>query len=71
MDGNHFNQHGISAIAIAPGYAKNHTHQEELRIEDLIRCGDLVKYLIEGVYQHAKKLNKMGDMLSSRQISER
>lgn len=41
MDGNHFNNNGIRAIGIAPGYFKNHTPNEHLYLEDLQKCGEL------------------------------
>lgn len=41
MDGNHFNNHGIEAIGIAPGYFKNHTPDEHIYIDDLKKCGEL------------------------------
>ncbi len=46
MDANRFNQAGISSIGIATGYSKNHTLDEEIYIEDLIKSGDLVKQII-------------------------
>lgn len=41
MDGNHFNNHGIEAIGIAPGYFKNHTPDEHIYLDDLKKCGEL------------------------------
>lgn len=49
MDGNHFNEHGIKAIGIAPGYFKNHTKDEYLHIEDMIKCGELAFAIIDVV----------------------
>lgn len=46
MDANIMNDHGIAAVGVATGYAKNHTHQEELYVEDLIKTGELVEQLI-------------------------
>lgn len=47
MDGNHFNEHGIKAIGIAPGYFKNHTKDEYIHIDDMIKCGELAFAIIE------------------------
>lgn len=47
MDGNHFNEHGIKAIGIAPGYFKNHTKDEFIHINDMVKCGDLAFAIIE------------------------
>lgn len=49
MDGNHFNEHGIKAIGIAPGYFKNHTKDEYIHVEDMIKCGELAFAIIEEV----------------------
>ena len=46
MDGNHFNQHGIKAIGLSPGYQGVHTPQEVQPVEDLINCGRLVAEII-------------------------
>ncbi|HIU63480.1 MAG TPA: M20/M25/M40 family metallo-hydrolase [Candidatus Avacidaminococcus intestinavium] len=47
MDGNHFNNNGIQAVGIAPGYFKNHTNDEYVYIEDLIKCGEVAYQLSE------------------------
>ncbi len=49
MDGNHFNEHGIKAIGIAPGYFKNHTKDEYIIINDFIKCGELAFEIINAV----------------------
>ena len=49
MDGNHFNEHGIQAIGIAPGYFKNHTKDEYIHINDMIKCGELAFEMINVV----------------------
>lgn len=49
MDGNHFNANGIQAIGIAPGYFKNHTPDEYIYIDDLLKCGELAYKLVEVV----------------------
>lgn len=41
MDGNHFNNNGIQAIGIAPGYFKNHTPTEHIYLDDFKKCGQL------------------------------
>lgn len=46
MDANLFNAHGITAVGVATGYAKNHTHQEELNLEDFLKVGSFVEQLI-------------------------
>lgn len=49
MDGNHFNEHGIKAIGIAPGYFKNHTKDEYIHVDDMIKCGEIAFAIIEAV----------------------
>lgn len=46
MDGNHFNNNGIRAIGIAPGYFKNHTPNEHLYLDDLQKCGELAAEIV-------------------------
>jgi len=46
MDGNHFNQHGLTAVGLAPGFDQVHTPREEQSIAQLIDCGRLVAELI-------------------------
>lgn len=54
MDGNHFNAHDIQAIGIAPGYAKNHTTEETLDVNDFMKCADeaveIIKVTASGEY---------------------
>lgn len=47
MDGNYFNQNGIKAIGISPGYVGVHTSQEHQSIADLMKCGELVAAIIK------------------------
>ena len=54
MDGNHFNKNGIQAVGIAPGYAKNHTNNEELTISEFVKCGELVTEIVKEIYASAK-----------------
>lgn len=53
MDGNHFNANGIQALGIALGYSKNHTPQEQIFVSDLVKCGELVKELVQEVHASA------------------
>ncbi|MDR2725121.1 MAG: M20/M25/M40 family metallo-hydrolase [Candidatus Adiutrix sp.] len=46
MDGNHFNQHGLTAVGLAPGFSQAHTPREEQSIAQLIDCGRLVAEII-------------------------
>lgn len=46
-DANRLNGNGIECIALATGYSKNHTVNEELIVEDLIRSGETVAAIIE------------------------
>ena len=46
MDGNHFNQHGIKAVGLSPGYLAVHTPQETQPVADLVKCGQLVFEII-------------------------
>jgi tripeptide aminopeptidase len=46
MDGNIFNQHGLTAVGLAPGYDQVHTPREEQSIAQLIDCGRLVAEII-------------------------
>ncbi|MDR2827092.1 MAG: M20/M25/M40 family metallo-hydrolase [Candidatus Adiutrix intracellularis] len=51
MDGNHFNQHGLTAIGLSPGYFNPHTPQERQSLSQLIRCGALIAEIILSVGQ--------------------
>jgi tripeptide aminopeptidase len=46
MDANHFNQHGLTAVGLAPGFDQVHTPREEQSIAQLIDCGRLVAEII-------------------------
>lgn len=46
MDGNHFNQHGLTAVGLAPGYDQVHTPRETQSLAQLVDCGRLVAELI-------------------------
>lgn len=46
MDGNHFNQHGIKAVGLSPGYQGVHTPQETQPVDELVKCGRLVAEII-------------------------
>ena len=46
MDANWFNAGGIATVGVATGYLKNHTTEELLHIEDLLKSGEMVYRLI-------------------------
>ncbi|MCI8649652.1 MAG: M20/M25/M40 family metallo-hydrolase [Anaerotruncus sp.] len=46
MDGNRFNEYGIECVGLATGYAQNHTLNEYIEVEDLIRSGEMVRRII-------------------------
>jgi len=46
MDANRFNANGIECIGLATGYGANHTFNEYVEIEDLIRSGEMVERII-------------------------
>ena len=46
MDANRLNEHGIECVGLATGYGKNHSPEEYVYVEDLIRSGEMVKQLI-------------------------
>jgi tripeptide aminopeptidase len=46
MDANRLSANGIECVGVATGYAKNHTPDEFLVVEDLVRSGELVEKLI-------------------------
>ena len=54
MDGNHFNAHGIATVGLTLGYTKNHTPEEQIVVQDLIKAGDLVKALITETYKNGR-----------------
>ncbi len=47
MDGNIFNKRGIATVGIASGYEKNHTADELLHVEDMIKCGEEATEIIK------------------------
>ncbi len=53
-DGNHYNYHGIPAVVLALGNAKNHTNAEQLSYEDMFACGKVVQHLVAQVAEDAK-----------------
>ncbi|MBP2637071.1 MAG: hypothetical protein H6Q72_2978 [Firmicutes bacterium] len=55
MDGNHFNANGILAIGIALGYSKNHTPDEQIVIDDMVKCGELIQELVKEIYRSVKR----------------
>ena len=46
MDANRLNEHGIECVGLATGYGKNHSPEEYVYVEDLVRSGEMVKQLI-------------------------
>lgn len=46
MDANRFNANGIECVGVATGYGANHTCNEHVEIEDLIRSGEMVEQII-------------------------
>ncbi len=46
MDGNIFNQKGITCVGIATGYFKNHSTEEYLHLDDFYKVGELVARII-------------------------
>lgn len=46
MDANRFVAAGIESVGLATGYAKNHSTEEYLEVEDLIRSGEMVERLV-------------------------
>lgn len=53
MDGNHFNAHGIETVGIAPGYSKNHTADEQLIVEDFMKCAEEAVEIIKVAAEQA------------------
>ena len=47
MDANIFSAQGITCVGVATGYTKNHTHSEQLVLEDFFLSGRLAAALIE------------------------
>ncbi len=46
MDANRLNEHGVECIGLATGYAQNHTPNEYVVVDDLIKSGEMVKQII-------------------------
>ena len=46
MDANWFNAGGIATVGVATGYLKNHTTDELLYLDDLLKSGEMVHRLI-------------------------
>jgi tripeptide aminopeptidase len=46
MDANRFNEHGIECIGLATGYAQNHTPNEYIELDDLVKSGEMVRQII-------------------------
>ena len=46
MDANHFNQHGLTAVGLAPGFDHAHTTREEQSMAQLVDSGRLVAEII-------------------------
>ena len=55
FDGNIHNARGMACIGVATGYAKNHTTEEQLTLEDFYRSGELCAALIETFAETRKK----------------
>ena len=67
MDGNHFNEHGIKAVGIAPGYFKNHTCDEYIHIDDILKCGELAfAILAQSVKSAIVRPHPVGFTISSK-----
>jgi len=54
MDANIFNSNNIKSVGIATGYKNNHSNEEKIIIEDLIKSADLVKEIIQTVSKQNK-----------------
>lgn len=46
MDGNIYNENGITCIGVATGYTKNHTKEEQLVLEDFFRSGEVAAAIV-------------------------
>ena len=47
MDANRFNEHGIKAVGVAPGYLCNHTNEEHVYIDDMLKCAAVAVKFVE------------------------
>jgi len=68
MDANRFNAHGIECVGLATGYGANHTYNEYIVVEDLIRSGEMVEQIIPNTLI---KINESGVKQSSNKIDRR
>lgn len=55
FDGNIHNARGMACIGVATGYAKNHTTEEQLTLEDFYQSGQLCAELIETFAESLQK----------------
>ena len=55
MDANRFAAAGLESVGLATGYSKNHSAEEYLEVEDLIRSGEMVERLVRA---YSKKFNE-------------
>lgn len=46
MDGNIYNERGLTAIGVATGYTKNHTKEEQLVLDDFFRSGQVAAAIL-------------------------
>ena len=46
LDANRLNGYGIECVGLSTGYSKNHTVNETLVVEDLVRSGEMVEQII-------------------------
>ena len=46
MDANRLNEHGVECVGLATGYAQNHTPNEYVYVDDLIKSGEMVQKII-------------------------
>ena len=51
MDANRLNAAGIQAIGVSTGYSQNHTSNEKIYLEDLLKSGQFVANLMQDVGQ--------------------
>ena len=47
LDANRLNGYGIECVGLSTGYSKNHTVNETLVVEDLVKSGEMVEKIIE------------------------
>ena len=51
MDANRLNAAGIQAIGVSTGYSQNHTSNEKIYLEDLLKSGQFVANLMQDAGQ--------------------